>query len=312
MNQRMMACLASLLVIFFAHVALFAESLDKKALAWFPKEVHESAPQIAKRIDFAPGVEYGYVFCNKLFGNPGDIHAIKIDLTKAKVKPMLYEGSTMQNKKLRLRTTASAAASQKALFAINGGFFKWEDLIPYYRLKYRGEVLPSTAGGTHGLAFSNDGKKVFVGNVSDTELHAWDNFIAGETIVRGGKCCLDWKRPETPKTKPDAPRTFFGMDKEQKTLWLFVTDGRKTGKKASMGLTYLEAADILLWFGCEEGSNIDGGGSSTLAVREDVLRKAKKPYTPEAHPSKTSGYVILNSPSDGNERAVLDHILFCE
>lgn len=307
----------------------FSAPVDPKAAEWFPKEVREAELQQATRFDLAPGVEYGYAYMGKLFGHPGDLHVVKIDLAKAKVRPFVEEGALREDKSKRLRTTSHAAAETKALFSVNGGFFCWSDnpakklkaLIPYYRMKLDGKVLESNAGGTCGLAFSADGKKVKVGRVPDAELPEWDNFIAGEGLVSNGKCSLGMKRPDAIKTRPEAPRTFLGMDAAGQTLWIFVTGGRRTGVKPSMGLSYLDAADVLLWFGCAEGVNMDGGGSTTLAVRKDALAKAKKPYTPEAHPAKprqgvtTKGienYMILNCTSDGNERAVLDHIQFLD
>ena len=102
------------------------------------------------------------------------------------------------------------------------------------------------------------------------------------------------------------------MDAAGEYLWVIVTGGRKTGRKPSMGLSYRDGADVLRWFGCTEGMSIDGGGSTTLAVREDALRGVAAPATPEAHPAKTGGYVILNCTSDGKERAVLDHLQFLD
>ena len=286
-------------------------AVDPKALAWFPEEVRAASPTIAKRIDFAPGVEYGYVYCQKLFGFPGDIHAVRIELGKAAIRPHIDEGARHAEKKLRLRTSSAAAADHDALFSVNGGFFKWEELIPYYRMKIEGKVYESHSGGTLGLAFSNDGKKVKVGRVKNEELDQWDNFMAGEGLVSGGKCALGGKRPEGLKTKPQAPRTLLGMDAEGKYLWVIVTGGRQTGKMPSMGLTYYDGADLLMWFGCAEGVNMDGGGSTTLAVRRDALGDAAEDASPEAHPaSVATNYVILNCPSDGKERAVLDHIQF--
>ena len=300
---------AALAAVQAASAAAFGKP-DATTLAWFPAEVREAAPSAAARFDLAPGVEYGYVYCQSLFGHPGDIHAVRIDLEKAALRPHIDEGALHQDKKQRLSTTSAAAAAHQALFSINGGFFKWEELIPYYRMKIDGQILPSHAGGTMGLAFSNDGKRVKLGRVKDDELAQWDNFIAGEGIVSGGKCCLDWKRPEGVKTKPQAPRTLLGMDAEGRHLWVVVTGGRKTGNLPSMGLTYIDAADLLVWFGCAEGVNLDGGGSTTLVVRKDALEAAGDPATPEAHPAAAEGYVILNCTSDGKERAVLDHLQF--
>lgn len=303
----------------FSCLALAAPKPDPKALAWFPEEVRAAQPVIVTRFDFAPGVEYGYVYCKKLFGHPGDIHAVRIELAKAKIRPHIDEGSLVPKKELRLRTTSAAAAAHQALFSVNGGFFCWKDnpdkklkaLIPYYRMKIDGNVLESNAGGTMGLAFSNDGTKIKVGRVSDAELAEWDNFMAGEGLLSGGKCALEMKRPDGIKTTPEAPRTLLGMDAEGKYIWIIVTGGRKKGNMPSMGLSYLDGADLLSWFGCAEGVNMDGGGSTTLAVRKDALKGAKKTGMPEAHPAGAAkDYVILNCTSDGSERAVLDHIQF--
>ncbi len=304
-------------LLLFATVALasafgaMADELDRKALEWFPQQIREAAPETAIRFDFAPGVEYGYVYCTNLFGHPGDVHAVRIELGKAALRPHMDEGALLSDKKGRLKTSSAAAAEHNALFSVNGGFFKWDDLIPYYRMKINGEVLKSNAGGTLGLAFSNDGSKVKVGRVRDDELDQWDNFVAGEGLATGGKSAMDGKRPEGIKTKPSAPRTVLGMDAEGKYLWVVVTGGRKKGRKPSMGLSYHDCADLLGWFGCTEVVNMDGGGSTTLVVREDALKGAPNPPTPEAHPSASAeGYVILNCTSDGSERAVLDHIQF--
>lgn len=286
--------------------------MDKKAIDLFPPQIKEASPVETRHIEIATGIEYAYVYCRRLFGHPGDIHAVRIDCEKAKIRPYISEGAPDGNRKAATCTTSDAAASQNALLAINGGMFRWKDLIPFYRMKIDGKILKSNAGGTIGLAFSNDGSKIKVGSVSDAELPSWDNFMAGETLVANGKCALDWPRKEGPKTKPEAPRTLLGMDAEEKYLWLVVTGGRRKGNNPSMGLSYMDAADLLMWMGCAYGINFDGGGSTTLAVRKDALKGAKKPYSPEARPAADKDYVILNCTSDGRERKVLDGVLFLD
>lgn len=317
--KKSILSLFALVCLFGAFGCATVRDCDPKAVKWFPQEVRDASPVLAKRFDLAPGVEYGYIYCTNLFGHVGDIHAVRVDLAKAEVRPFIDEGSLIADKSKRLVTTSAAAAKNQALFSVNGGFFSWKaneakkikDLIPYYRMKINGEVVESNAGGTLGLAFSNDGKKVKVGRVSDKELPEWENFIAGEGLVSGGKCALEWKRPEGIKTHVDAPRTLVGMDAEGRYVYVIATGGRMKGVKPSMGLSYFDSADLLMWFGCAEGINMDGGGSTTLAVRRDALSHVAPPYTPEAHDSASNpDYVILNCTSDGPERPVLDHIQF--
>ncbi len=307
-----MRILAGVLVLALALAARGAEAVrGEAAAAWFPEKVRAAAIVDAARWDFAPGVEYGYAYCTNLFGRAGDLHVVRIEIAKAALKPWIDQGAFASNKLQRLSRSSVSAAKTQALFSLNGGFFTWKKLIPYYRMKVRGTTLSSEAGGSMGLAFSDDGKRVLVGNVPEKELSGWDNFMAGEGLLSKGRCTLDMKRPPIPTKKPEAPRTFLGMDAEKKFLWVFVTGGRQTGVKKSWGLSYFDVSDLMAWFGCAEGVNMDGGGSTTLAVRADALPTDPKTLSPEACPAKSvKGYWILNATSDGSERAVLDHIQF--
>ncbi len=82
------------------------------------------------------------------------------------------------------------------------------------------------------------------------------------------------------------PRTAVGLDKKNKRLVLLVVDGRKPG--VARGMNYDELAEEMLRLGCRDAFNLDGGGSSVMAVRD-----------------KSAGTMnILNEPTDGRERAV--------
>ncbi len=76
------------------------------------------------------------------------------------------------------------------------------------------------------------------------------------------------------------PRTMMGYTKDKKQIIFCVFDGRAT---TSAGGIYYELADIMIYAGAHWAINIDGGGSSTMYVQN---------------------LGIMNSPSDGKERAV--------
>jgi hypothetical protein len=63
---------------------------------------------------------------------------------------------------------------------------------------------------------------------------------------------------------PRFPRSAAGLSAEGKYLYLLVIDGRRPG---SAGATEAETALILRQLGAAEGINLDGGGSSSLALR---------------------------------------------
>lgn len=96
-------------------------------------------------------------------------------------------------------------------------------------------------------------------------------------LLRDGKYCESWEERH--------PRTIMGYDKSKRYVYVAVIDGRQTG---SAGANSNELADILLKFGAWDGVNLDGGGSSCMVINGD----------------------IMNTPSDGPERAVGNGNLF--
>lgn len=80
------------------------------------------------------------------------------------------------------------------------------------------------------------------------------------------------------------PRTAIGFSKDSTKLYLIIADGRST---ASLGMKLTELADFMIAIGVSEGLNFDGGGSSEMIVRDQ----------------------IMNVPSDGSERSLANALL---
>lgn len=102
--------------------------------------------------------------------------------------------------------------------------------------------------------------------------------IAGNTLLTDGK----------PTRKPNErkePRTAAGFSKDGRYLIFVVIDGRNRFR--SRGANLYHTALWLIRFGAWEGCNLDGGGSSTLAIDDGKGR-----------------YRLLNYPSDGRERTI--------
>ncbi|HUQ49511.1 MAG TPA: phosphodiester glycosidase family protein [Terriglobales bacterium] len=81
------------------------------------------------------------------------------------------------------------------------------------------------------------------------------------------------------------PRTAVGINKKGDKLYLLVVDGRSD---RSRGMTYGQLAQEMVKAGAYTAINLDGGGSSTMVVRD----------------SSTKMWKVLNQPSDKKERAV--------
>jgi len=65
------------------------------------------------------------------------------------------------------------------------------------------------------------------------------------------------------------PRTAVGFSQDSTTVYFFTVDGRQTGY--SVGMSLYELADYMLEWGVWEGINLDGGGSTTMVVRGQVV-----------------------------------------
>lgn len=85
-------------------------------------------------------------------------------------------------------------------------------------------------------------------------------------------------------TTTRAPRSVAGISKDSTYLYLVTLDGRQT---SSDGATLNELANLMLRLGLYDAFNLDGGGSTTMVVRNSVM----------------------NSPSDGIERSVANCLL---
>ncbi|NUN08953.1 MAG: phosphodiester glycosidase family protein [Ignavibacteriaceae bacterium] len=102
-------------------------------------------------------------------------------------------------------------------------------------------------------------------------------------VVNGAQANLD---PADPFVTTRHPRTAIGVNSDTSALYLITVDGRQT--YFSLGMDLYELADFMMRIGVYQGMNLDGGGSTTMAIRGG----------------------IVNSPSDaGGERTVANALL---
>lgn len=102
----------------------------------------------------------------------------------------------------------------------------------------------------------------------------------------GGNTWLVQNGVPNPDSGTRHPRTSVGINQDTTIFFMFVIDGRQPG--LSIGMSYKELGDYMKTWGVYNGLNLDGGGSSTMVVRGD----------------------IVNSPSDiGGERSVSNSLL---
>jgi hypothetical protein len=117
----------------------------------------------------------------------------------------------------------------------------------------------------------------------------WKNaqFIlaSGPMLVNNGKVEITMSETSD-RAKTRHPRTAVAIDASGKKVFFVTVDGRQPGY--SNGMTLKEFAQYLVSIGAYKAVNLDGGGSTTMAVRR----------IGQAYPT------VVNSPSDGKERSV--------
>ena len=94
----------------------------------------------------------------------------------------------------------------------------------------------------------------------------------------------------TGNAKVRHPRTAIGLDHRGTKLTILIVDGRRPG--IATGMTGPEIAQEMLRLGCVDAINLDGGGSTTLVMRDRDDDQLK----------------VINHPSDLRERPVADVI----
>lgn len=109
---------------------------------------------------------------------------------------------------------------------------------------------------------------------------------AREWIVRDGGISIS---PNPASANEIHPRSAVGLTADGRLI-LATVDGRQPGW--SSGARLPELADFMISRGAVVALNLDGGGSTSLAIRR----------------AGTNGPVLVNRPSDGSERAVTNSI----
>ncbi len=128
-------------------------------------------------------------------------------------------------------------------------------------------------------------------NLKGVEVEKVQNAIGGgPAILSAGQVALNLAAEGFAQKFADTkhPRTAVGKTASG-DVWLVVVDGRQPD--ISVGATLGELADIMIRLGCVEAMNLDGGGSSTLALNGVVLNRPSDPK-----PRPVSNAILLYGP----------------
>jgi len=231
------------------------------------------------------------------------MHVVQIDLATPGLSFLVTPGDPAGGYEVRAQSTSQFLDKYDLQLALNGDFiWPWwyHTIFDYY--PHAGD--PTGVNGfaaSRGAVYSEEEwddprPTLFLAQDNragiDQPVGAVYNAISGlPLIVEDGRI--------SDQIEPDEyyagvhPRTAIGLDRERKTLLIFMVDGRQP--HYSEGVTLPELAQIAIEYGAYTALNLDGGGSSTLVV-EDRLGRPQ----------------VLNSPIHaavpGMERPVGNHL----
>jgi exopolysaccharide biosynthesis protein len=244
----------------------------KHALAAFLLFVTVDASAQWTRV--APGVDYQHIRHGTI-----DAHVTRIDLRNRKLRIV----STREED--RALTVSAFAKKVHAIVAINGDYFNEEKIQPIgislgmCGLWWNGIDV----GRKQGLVAFGRRRAEIQQNTMNVER--WmESAVSGWPLLVSDCKVIENLPGSDHFTRAPHPRTAAGISKDGKTVFFVVTEGRMEGVP---GLTLPELATFLREeLGICRAMNLDGGGSSTMFVRD----------------------VVVNHPSDGFEREVGNHL----
>ncbi|MBO5702412.1 MAG: phosphodiester glycosidase family protein [Clostridia bacterium] len=249
--------------------------------------VHSST----KTEELAPGVTYVEQLYYNKSNTPVRVYSVVIKKGAASIETTMPQDSIESIGKVsNMKNQLSAAVSngKNAIVSINADFFDMGGTNIMRGLCIKDGVFIHGAADRPWVGITKDGDTV-MGLPADYNTYK-DNLLHA---VGGSHILLKNDKPDdlsigTEFADTIHPRTALGVTPDGDIV-LMIVDGRQPD--ISNGATLADLAFLLGTFGCSDGINLDGGGSSTLIVRNG------------------STYTTKNSPSAGALRAVANGLM---
>ncbi len=170
----------------------------------------------------------------------------------------------------------------------NGGFFYISsDYSPIGLTVKEGELIASESPSRAYCGFTKDGKMIIEKDAHSADIDNLRTAIGGRNMIVHKGLPYELERNDDFGTTSH-PRTLAGV-MEDGTMILAVIDGRQS--KHSNGAPLSVCARFMIDLGAYDAINLDGGGSSTMVIRNG------------------DEYDVKNSPSDGSPRKIFNSML---
>lgn len=202
-------------------------------------------------------------FDNNLFNSSQVISVVEIKKRKRKFD-LGYDPKV-------LKLTSEFGKESGALVALNGTFFDIKNGGSVDFIQSDGQVINENRLRENGnradhqkAAVVLDGGRLEIAKWDGTA--DWEKRLKGEDIMTSGPLLILDFKPETLDStafaKTRHPRTAIAVTKRR--VLLIAVDGRDTN---AAGMNLFELSKVLRWLGAEDGINLDGGGSTTLWIK---------------------------------------------
>ncbi|MGI6402454.1 MAG: phosphodiester glycosidase family protein [Thermoguttaceae bacterium] len=201
------------------------------------------------------------------------IYAARIDLRQPGVEIKTsapHENFELNKRETYRQTTAQFLETSKVNIAVNANFYS-----PFNATTIRtpGDANVSGLAVCDGFVESTpqDGYPSFVvyknGDVDIRQFSADEDLSEIAQAVSGNRIVLREGEIVSDPDNSVHPRTAIGYSKDRQYLYFVVIDGRQEGY--SVGAGYENVAKALQLCGAYDGLNLDGGGSTTMAILDE-------------------------------------------
>lgn len=217
-----------------------------------------------------------------------DVRVIKATLRKNR---LVLEAATPDNNDQFGRQTVpdemrmENGKGHEVIAGVNADFFNMKNGTPLGPVVKEGRVIKGVGKGMNCFVAVNKSGKIIIGDSLDFRRHkntlvealgARPRLIDNGVLLRQDSSSL---------STIHHPRSAFGVI-GKKTILLVTVDGRQP--EISNGISLTDLARLMRWLGADDAVNLDGGGSTTMAVKQ----------------TNTRDYQVQNSPSGKKLRPV--------
>lgn len=263
-------------------------------------------PEPAQGAALFPGVSY--LQRTEAGEAPRRLHIVAIDLKTKGLAFAVTPADTSQGMEHVAHLTTRYLAERHAQLAINGSYFLpfkggkkgGDDYYPHEGQPVNVSGATLAAGRQVSPVETDLDKRVdAIVCFSKARVEIRDGQICGpgftDGVAAGPRLLRDGRTPTLAADYATGrhPRTAIGVSADRTRAWIVVVDGRQTD---SVGATLPELAEVFHGLGASDAINLDGGGSSTLAV-EGADGAPRLLNTP------------IHTGVPGRERPVANHIL---